>query len=265
MKLLRTTLTSLIMLVFGNIYSQVSDTSIMVGFIYEDTYIYNMPDFEKSSEIESIYKGKLVYLISYLKDKTDSTKYKWFEVVYGSTKGFILAERILIKPSIEKYLKTKGENGRETRLIKSKDFTSQTEEQQKAMASDQLNSILKEVEQKIELGYKKLEEQKIKITSYSFPIGALDWPGFEVSILNGSRKKTLKYIWITIVAYNPVNDVIGQKTVKCIGPIKPHEEGTYEFDNVFATRVFEKGVIKSVKIQYMDNSIISITGSQALK
>ncbi|MCZ8198687.1 MAG: hypothetical protein O9267_13870 [Flavobacterium sp.] len=81
--------------------------------------------------------------------------------------------------------------------------------------------------------------------------------GYEVSFANIS-KKTIKYVWFNVKGINAVDDVVSLQTVKCIGPIKPNEEGLYTFDYVWFTDIVEKSKLTSVKIQYMDGSVKQI-------
>lgn len=78
--------------------------------------------------------------------------------------------------------------------------------------------------------------------------------GYEVSFANMS-KKTIKYVWFSVKGINAVDDLVSTQTLKCIGPIKPNEEGSYSFDYVWFTDVVEKSKLSAVKIQYMDGSI----------
>jgi hypothetical protein len=78
---------------------------------------------------------------------------------------------------------------------------------------------------------------------------------FKVTISNFD-KRPIKYVWATVAAYNPVNDVIKTKTVEMVGPI--YKDGSYNFENVFYTKVFDYGKIIKLKIQYMDGKIREI-------
>jgi len=90
-----------------------------------------------------------------------------------------------------------------------------------------------------------------------------DGTGYAFTPINTS-KKTIKYIWVTIKGINPVNDVVGSKTVKCIGPLEPNNEAEYSFDYTWYTDTVETCKITSIKIQYMDNSIKQIVNAESL-
>ena len=76
--------------------------------------------------------------------------------------------------------------------------------------------------------------------------------------LKGQDEK--KYLWVTVTAYNRVNDVIGTKTVQLIGPIDPGDAATGSFDDVMYSKVFHSGKIVRVKIQFMDGAIKEYSG-----
>jgi hypothetical protein len=82
------------------------------------------------------------------------------------------------------------------------------------------------------------------------------WGGFSISFYNASPK-TIKYVWVTSTAYNAVNDPIQTKKVKCVGPIKSQDNGTYEFDDIFLTRVLDEVRLQKIEVQYMDGTIRS--------
>lgn len=68
-------------------------------------------------------------------------------------------------------------------------------------------------------------------------------------------KKTIKYIYITITGYNPVDDRVGTKTLTCVGPIRPDEYGSYSFGHVFYSSTMSSAKITGLRVQYMDKSI----------
>ena len=83
--------------------------------------------------------------------------------------------------------------------------------------------------------------------------------GFVAKVLNPTNK-TIKYVWITTKAINPVNDVVSSKTVRAVGPIEPMQSGVYEFENVYFSRVIKSIVLKKLLVEYMDGTKKIITG-----
>lgn len=72
-------------------------------------------------------------------------------------------------------------------------------------------------------------------------------------------KKTIKYITINFVGYNAVDDPVSTYegstlTRKCIGPIEPKDQATYEFEYVWFTDIVEYAKIKSILVQYKDGT-----------
>lgn len=85
--------------------------------------------------------------------------------------------------------------------------------------------------------------------------------GAEFDVYNPS-KKTIKYIWLTIAGENPVGDLVKTnegfyKTLKAVGPVRPHDVVTISFDYIWPTDIVEKLRISTIKIQYMDGTIKS--------
>lgn len=84
-----------------------------------------------------------------------------------------------------------------------------------------------------------------------------DGTGYQVIFANTS-KKTIKYIWFSVKGINAVDDAVGIKTVKCIGPVKPEEIASYSFDYMWLTDIVERSRLTAIKIQYMDGTIKQI-------
>lgn len=83
-------------------------------------------------------------------------------------------------------------------------------------------------------------------------------------------KKTIKYIWVNLVGYNPVGDKVIErgkslKTVRCIGPIESDSGGSYSFDYVWFSDLVEDAKIMSIKVQYMDGTIKTITNAKLVR
>jgi hypothetical protein len=88
--------------------------------------------------------------------------------------------------------------------------------------------------------------------------------GFKFDVINTTQKK-IKYIYITVSIYNPVNDFISKKTVTIVGPLDKNGEGTAEFNNLFHSNVAETAKINSVKVLYFDGSSKLYSGSSLYK
>ena len=133
-----------------------------------------------------------------------------------------------------------------------------------------INLMLWEVEDSIRLKneYKRLkalgigiyydwdEEKLLTTTSQSFYFEIYNY-----------AKKSIKYIYVTLGAYNRVDDLISKKQVTLVGPIEPNDIGTSEFSNVFFSNVFEYALMHEVKIQYFDGTVkvFSKTNAQNIR
>lgn len=98
-----------------------------------------------------------------------------------------------------------------------------------------------------------------------------DGTSFKINVLNPT-KKTIKYLWFTLVGYNPVGDKVFERTkqstsitLKAVGPIAPDENGSYNFDYVWFTDLVETAKITQIKIQFMDGSIKLITNTDSIR
>lgn len=58
--------------------------------------------------------------------------------------------------------------------------------------------------------------------------------------------------------------MVSTQTLKGVGPIKPNEEGEYEFDYVWHTDLVETTKLAVIKIQYMDGSFKTIQNGNDL-
>lgn len=84
--------------------------------------------------------------------------------------------------------------------------------------------------------------------------------GFRINVFNPT-KKIIKYISISFVGYNAVNDKVINRmgssyinSVKCVGPIKQYEDSEYEWDYIWFNDLVETIKLTSVNVQYMDGS-----------
>lgn len=128
----------------------------------------------------------------------------------------------------------------------------------------------------------KIFSLKQQINSYK-PKGLviLDWYKYDESeYTNGTNltfnvynptNKIIKYIWVSVIGYNPVNDIVVDRikkksaiTVKAVGPIKPKESANYDFDYVWYSDLIETVKISQIKVLYMDGSEITIQNAKSI-
>ncbi|MEI6297323.1 MAG: hypothetical protein WCO84_06840 [bacterium] len=102
------------------------------------------------------------------------------------------------------------------------------------------------------INYLAIQKNEFSIMAYE--VTGNDYSlGFSISVYNQS-KKTIKYLHITTTAYNPVDDIVGTKTVKAIGPIYESDMGSYEFKEVFYSETATRLRMVKIKVEYMDGS-----------
>lgn len=77
--------------------------------------------------------------------------------------------------------------------------------------------------------------------------------GFSISVANRA-KKVIKYAWVTVTAFNAVDDPVGTKTVQGVGPVSPGEDGEWTFERVIYSKVVDYLRITGLKVQYMDGT-----------
>jgi hypothetical protein len=97
----------------------------------------------------------------------------------------------------------------------------------------------------------------IGITSSGFKESDFGTVSLNLEIVN-TASKTVKYVYLTVKIYNPVNDLIAVKNITCVGPIAYFNNKDYTFDNLFYTKQFGSGTITKMKIQYTDGSFKEI-------
>ena len=138
---------------------------------------------------------------------------------------------------------------------------------------DQMIEFTVKIEQRTKILFDKLEQvhklydqKKVFIIGKDYSFSDYQF-GLEMKFYN-CFAKTIKYIEITISAYNVVNDLqrddFGNhtKSVRCIGPLAKGESGTWDFDNLFwdDNDIIDRLEITGVKFTFMDNSILNYSG-----
>lgn len=113
------------------------------------------------------------------------------------------------------------------------------------------------------INFKSIEKSELAIPEFN--VTGTDYSiGFSITLSNYS-KKIIKYAFITVTATNPVEDKIGTKTAKAVGPIKPSTAAGYDFDDLFYSRTAQYLTIDNIKLQYMDGTVKIIPKSAVQK
>ena len=104
----------------------------------------------------------------------------------------------------------------------------------------------------------------LKLNKMSFSINSADGISPLIVVENIDVKKIIKYIKFTLTPFNTVGDItegrINNKStieVRGVGPIKPGDQATYTFDNLWYNGTI--GCIETYKIEveYMDGSFFT--------
>lgn len=234
--------------------SILSDTTLVVGIIKENTFIgntitsYCSNGFDKQLDegITVIISGIQICSKSYSDDRSE-----FYEILHDNKTYYVERDKIETDASFF---------GQIERMSKEK------ADKFKAHASYIEDILYKD---KIKKALQFIDNCKVR------GLAILDWSFYDESEYTegtsikfrvyNPTSKTIKYIWFTVIGYNPVGDKVtdirkgSSITVKAVGPIKREESGLYEFDYVWLTDMVETMKVSTIKIQYMDNSIRTVT------
>lgn len=206
---------------------------------------------------------------------------KYYEVYSGLKKFYVLRTDVKVKDLdiLEKNLEIMKNSGKADTINRF------VEAHMEILEIEKLKLEWAEDDKKLKRLLEIIEEEdaiRAKIESYSKQIGMpmfywsifdeseyTDGTSFEFIVYNNT-KKAIKYIWVDIQGLDPVNELVldlGKytKQVKAVGPIEPGEVGTYNFDYVWFTDIVHYFKVKTVKVQYMDNTIKTSTTSKKLE
>lgn len=95
---------------------------------------------------------------------------------------------------------------------------------------------------------------KYNLCIFSFSVTGDEYSiGFDINMLNLSSK-SIKYVYMTVNIYNPVDDLIGKKTVRGIGPIEGNSNASFSFENVMYSNIATKLSLETIKLQFFDGT-----------
>lgn len=209
-----------------------SDSSMFLGITKQYTFLLSEPRLTGTT-LQTLSGSTSVAVISYVKP--------FWKVMRDSTIGYIEEIHLTIDSDRQVYLKYKKTEGEDVRIKSAKMLAN-------VIMNKEKNDLLKTL--------KSYEKKGFAVTSWSFSdhdkySSALD---ASIEIFNPT-KKTIKYVWFTLTAYNPVGDIVGKpKTVNAIGPVKPYEGASWDFEYVFFSKVVDCMRISKIKIQYVDGT-----------
>ena len=229
----------------------------------------------------NVYKGDTLAIFSY---KTSEDKYvarfryanllfksediEFLDTKTTTTEGKYSWERKTVKTSEDaKYLKEKGEEGKEQRFIVAADY----DDAKTSIWISKLKSALDDYNR--EVAFKK--KNQIFITGIGYAYDSNEYSsrfGMRFDVYN-CFSKTIKYVEFTMTNYNAVGDVqrddIGRssRTVRGIGPIEPEDEGRYSWDDIFwdDRDVIDKTRLTNVKFIFTDGTTKVFSGFTNIK
>lgn len=126
--------------------------------------------------------------------------------------------------------------------------------------NDQKNEILYERERKRKIA--KWRNQGAPLIKHSFITGMKDGnptKGITFTVINVSGKE-IKYVILELVGYNAVDDPVYDfgyvQKITGIGPVKPSDSATWNFENIWTINpnIVEDYEIKTLKVVYKDGS-----------
>lgn len=242
----------------NTLYSQtkpesISDTSKVVGIISEDYFAGLSVDELCMTRSDKFFARKTPIMISGTKvcrGKHLVDSLRFYEVAYDGKVYYLPFKTVLTKQNVFE-------------LIEAFDSNQKVKFRDKAVEMSKLLLLTTKQE-----ALKFLEGCKAK------GLAILDWSfydqsdytegtGVRIKIYNPTAK-VIKYITFTFVAFNPVGDKITDKvrgsniSMKGVGPIKPGESGSYNYEYVWFTDLVESVRIMNIRIQYMDGTIKSV-------
>lgn len=240
-----------------------------VGETSYQTKLYKRPvsiyEADKDSLVRAIVKnGSTIFCYNALLERSG----EFVKVIYKKDTGYIQSKAVKFKQGIGSPLKDISAehepDNYKAALAYQKDYEKLVaDSEMKFIAETNAELELTEIRAKQDSLEKartalNIVKQGFGILEFGFPSDDYS-AGLRISVMNMS-KKTIKYLWVSMNAYNAVDDIIGTKTVQCVGPIPYQETGSYEFENVFYTRVFDSGKLTKLRIQYMDGTTKEIVG-----
>jgi hypothetical protein len=237
---------------------KLTDTSMAVGVIKNDfaCYTENMQYGCWYNSGKFLKAGESIIIAGIENCIKDSDTTHFFKIIVDSIILYVIEEHVATAPNIYNQINN---------------FTSQQQLNFEQRAKYYASAIKYANLLRLSKFFKTCEKRGLQL---------LDWTlydeseytkgtGVKFDILN-TGKKTIKYISFTIVGLNPVGDAVMAKmgvytiTLKGVGPIEPDEAATFSFDYTWMSDLPETANIKSVKVQFMDNTFSTISNPKEI-
>lgn len=243
-------------------FEKATDSVLVLGILRKGSFIGE--EFELSGSYSSEYVGSdvVVPILSVKRGESRSTRTSSYEVLYNGKPYFASVPDLATeKDNFFIMYDWNAETATKYRTFAVSEggiFNAREEvEYQQA-----LDKALKWVESTRLHGIALIEHAVYDESEYT------DGTGIRFSILN-TGKKTIKYITFNFTGYNAVDDRVSEQgkfmlSARGIGPIEPNDVGSYEFEYVWMSDIIKYSKINSIRIQYMDESIKTITAIPAI-
>lgn len=198
---------------------------------------------------------------SYVSTQRFYKGYLWYHDIELPEKGLTFRNE-----SDKTYINTRKANGEDVRKVLARKHGASSSRAQSEKKLQKLQTELEELTKMLTY-YKSngifILNQRYSFSDYKF--------GLEFEFFN-CFKKDIKYIYLTIGAYNQVGDKqrdeVGRDTAetRCIGPISPSSTATFDFDELFWNRngIIDKLKLEKVVVTFMDNTSVTYVGKSKI-
>ena len=232
----------------------IGDSTIILGFITEDSYVgTSINDYCSIGYDKKLKEETMVFISGSTRCNKNysSINYDFYEVIYNAKTYFIEKEKVFIKNYSFEDIKNLSE---ET----ANKFKNNTNTISKILYENEVDEAINAL--------KNCKSAGLVIYDWSYYDESEYTEGTSANItVYNPTNKTIKYLWFSFMGFNPVGDkVIDSKsgssiiTKKAVGPIAKEETGTYEFEYVWFTDIVETAKIASIKVLYMDGTVANI-------
>lgn len=241
---------------FSCIYGMTKQDAEVGNEVNPDPYVGIIFNYYEKLPSKIVYIGKVYE--KQIKGRSEKNK-MYFEGYYHGKQFFISADNIILDGDMIRKIDTLR------------------------LASNEIQNTFQNNVKKIALNNHIEKNNKIQYyfkTHKKYGLSILDWniydeseytdgTSFSINLINPT-KKTIKYVTINIVGYNSVKDKIISKgkytqSIKCVGPIAPEEQASYNFEYVWFTDLVNNAKITSITVQYMDGTIKTINNEKLVK
>ena len=242
----------------------INDSSIIKVCVSKTTFVRNrlsdcctsnIQDYER----ETLFAGDTVVISGIISCKSCYTDnyMNFYEVIHKNKRYYIVKDELMSDADyytqIEKMtLQSSGNFRRNAQNFAESEFSNKIHKLRQIINSYKLKGL-------VILYWNKYDESEYT-----------DGTDLTFNVYNPTNK-TIKYISFTVIGYNAVNDVIVDRikrrsriNVKGVGPIKPKESATYDFDYVWYSDLVDTAKISEINVLYMDGRSIKIQNAKSI-